>query len=145
MIRSVLAVIAGLVALTVFSFALEFATNPLLLKLFPKSLPDEAAISFNPLAGAFVIAYSLLCIAFGGYVTAWIARRAPVKHALAMGGLQLVLTVFAMMSFYAQAPLRNWIAALLLTVPAAWCGGFLRQRRMSRLRAALESSYDTSQ
>ena len=145
MIRSVLAVIAGLVALTVFSFALEFATNPLLLKLFPKSLPDEAAISFNPLTGGFVIAYSLLCIAFGGYLSAWIAGRAPVKHALAMGAVQVVLTVFAMISFYAQAPLQNWIAALLLTVPAAWYGGFLRQRHLGKLRAPIESSYETSQ
>jgi len=86
----------------------------------------------------------LLCLAFGGYLAAWIVRRASVKHALAMGGIQLVLTVFAMTSFYSQAPLRNWIVGLVLTVPAAWVRGFLRQRLEGRSRA-LVSGYETSQ
>jgi len=135
MIRSVLAVIDGLVALTACSFALEFATNPLLLKLFPESLPDEAAISSNPLAGAFVIEYSLVCVAFGGYVTAWIAGRAPVKHALVTRRRAVTLH-----RFRDDLVLRASAAAKF-----GRCTTAHGQRGMGRPRATLESSYETSQ
>jgi len=112
-----------------------------LLKLFPESLPDEAAISSNPLAGAFVIEYSLVCVAFGGYLTAWIAGRSPVKHALDMGGVQLLFTAFAMISFFAQAPLRNWVAALLLTGSAGWDARGQLSNRATRLPSKRCSVY----
>jgi len=125
MIRSVLAVVAGIAALTVTSFAIEALADPLLMRLFPQALPTRAAISQNLQASLFMFAYTALCIAFGGYVTAWIARRSPVRHALVMGVLQTGLTVLAMFSLKEQAPLRNWIVALALTIPCAWAGGAL--------------------
>jgi hypothetical protein len=54
MIRSVLAVLAGIAALTVTAFAIEAAANPLLMKMFPSALPNEAAGRANPLGDAVV-------------------------------------------------------------------------------------------
>ncbi len=44
------------------------------------------------------MAYSFLCLVAGAYVTAWVAGRAPVRHALIMGVVQLALTVVLIVS-----------------------------------------------
>lgn len=126
MIRSVLAVIAGIAALTVTSFAIEALADPLMMRMFPQALPTRAAIGRNLPASLFLFAYTTACVAFGGYVTAWIAKRAPVRDALIMGVVQTGLTVLAMFSLKEQAPLRNWIVALVMTIPCAWAGGAWR-------------------
>ena len=129
MIRSLLAVLAGIATLTVTSFAIEAVANPLMMRMFPHSLPNRAAISQSLPASLFLFAYTALCVACGGYVTAWLVSRSPVRHALIMGVVQVGLTVWAMVSLPNEAPLRNWLAAILLTVPCAWCGGWFRLYR----------------
>ncbi len=142
MIRSALAVLAGIVTLTITSFAIEAAADPLMMRLFPHALPNRAAISHNLPATIFLLAYTALCVAAGGYVTAWLARRSPVLHSLLMGAVQVALTVLAMMSssLRNEAPLRNWIGALLFTIPAAWCGGLLRAKQIAKERRTSASS-----
>jgi hypothetical protein len=135
MIRSICAVLAGIVVLTVASFAIEAVANPLMLHLFPHALPNASAIPFNPVASLVTLLYTSLCVAAGGYVTAWIARRAPVQHAIITGVVEVVLTVVAMLHFRGMAPLRNWIATLILTIPVAWLGGALRAKHASTRRA----------
>src|SRR5690348_16254315 len=134
MIRSALAILAGIVTLTITSFAIEAAADPLMMRLFPHALPNRAAISHNLPATIFLFAYTALCVAAGGYVTAWLARRSAVLHSLLMGVVQVALTVLAMMSSSVRdaAPLRNWIATLLFTIPAAWCGGLLRSKQATK-------------
>jgi hypothetical protein len=117
MLRSVLAVVAGIAVLTVTSFAIEAAMNPLLTKTFPGALRIVTVI------------YTMACVAAGGYVTSWMAPRAPVRHALIMGLIESALTVVAMLSLPEHAPLWSWIAGIVLTTPAAWLGGLLRARR----------------
>ena len=73
--------------------------------------------------------YTSLCVAAGGYVTAWLAKRAPVRHAAIMGAVEALLTVVAMMSFPGKAPLSVWIFGMLLTIPAAWAGGWFYVRK----------------
>jgi hypothetical protein len=132
MIRSIAAVLAGLIVLTVLSFAIEWAADPLLLRLFPQALPDRSALESNLYAALFMYFYTTLCVLAGGYVTAWLARRRPVGHAVAMGVVELGLTVWAMKAVVVHAPLRNWIIGLVMVVPAAWCGGFLRAKQASK-------------
>ena len=115
--------------MTVTSFAIEAAADPLLMRMFPQALPTREAIGQNAWSSLFMYAYTALCVAFGGYVTAWIAKRAPVRDALIMGVVQVGLTVLAMFSLREQAPLRNWIIAMLMTIPCAWAGGVFRWRK----------------
>ena len=129
MIRSALAVLAGIVTLTITSFAIEAAADPLMMRLFPHALPDRAAISYSLPATLFLFSYTFLCVAAGGYVTAWLARRSPVLHSLLMGAVQVALTVWAMFALRNEAPLRNWIVTLIFTIPAAGCGGLLRSKQ----------------
>jgi hypothetical protein len=129
MIRGILAVVAGIAVLTLTSFAIEAAASPLMMRMFPQALPNQAAISQNFNANLFLYAYTALSIAAGGYVTAWLAQRSQVRLAVIMGAVEVVLIVLAMMAFLHSAPLRNWIVSMVLSVPAAWCGGMLRARR----------------
>jgi len=134
MIRSVLAILAGIAVLTITSFAIEAAADPLMLHLFPYALPDKAALQQNLYANLFMYAYTALCVAAGGYVTAWIARRNPVWHAVVMGVVEAGLTVWAMIAMAHLAPLRNWITGMVTTVPAAALGGYVCARQ-TRSRA----------
>jgi hypothetical protein len=129
MIRSVLAVFAGIVVLTVTSFAIEAAADPLMMWMFPHALPNQAAMSQNVPAKLFMMLYTMICVAAGGYVTAWLARRSKVWHAVVMGVVEAALTVWVMVKFPAHAPLWSWILGIGLIVPAAWLGGVIRAKR----------------
>jgi drug/metabolite transporter superfamily protein YnfA len=131
-LRSVLAVLAGLVVLTIASFAIEWAADPLLLRLFPRAVPNASALETNLYASVFMYFYTALCVVAGGYVTAWIARRSPARHAIAMGVVELALTLWAMQAVVVHAPLRNWIMGIVMVIPAAWLGGLLRSRQITK-------------
>jgi hypothetical protein len=128
-LRSMLAILAGLVVLTVTSFAIEWAADPILLRLFPRALPNSSALETNLYASLFMYLYTAFCVAAGGYMAAWIARRSPVAHAVAVGVIELALTIWAMEAVVTHAPLRNWIVGIVTVVPAAWIGGLLRIKR----------------
>jgi hypothetical protein len=130
MVRSVLAVLAGIAVLTVVSFAIEAAVNPLLLRAFPEALPGPDALSSNPWVKALTFAYGLICVSAGGYAAARIARRLPVKHAAAMGIVQAGLTIMAMLSPVGNHASRlQWIMTALLSIPAALVGGVIYKGR----------------
>jgi uncharacterized membrane protein (DUF485 family) len=126
-IRSVLAVLAGIAVLTVTSFAIEWLTEPVLAGVFPDAQPD-AATSHNGVRRLIMFVYSTLCVACGGYVTAWLARGSGVRDAVIMGVIQMALTALAMIEFRDKAPLWFWIVGIVVTVPAAWCGGIFRKK-----------------
>ncbi len=132
MIRSILAILAGIIALTAVSFGIEAIADPLLMRGFPAALPSRAAISHNLSASLFTLAYGTLSVALGGYVTAWIARRSPSRHALIMGILQAGLTILAMTSMRDQAPIWIWMASIAMSVPAAWLGGWWYAKRAEK-------------
>jgi len=127
MLRSILGVLAGIVVLTVASFAIEAAADPILMHMFPNALPNRAALQQNLPASIFLFFYTSLCLVLGAYVAAWIAGRAPVLHALIMGAIEVVLTLIAMAHF-TDLPKRNFIVSVILTIPVAWIGGALRAK-----------------
>jgi hypothetical protein len=132
MIRSVLAVLAGIVVLTIVSFAIEAVASPLTLRIFPDALQSGAPLSHTLPARLFMMAYTMLSVAAGGHVTAWIARRSRMSHAAIMGAIEVALTVYAMIELPHQAPLWFWIAGMILTVPAACLGAAIRVKQSVR-------------
>lgn len=131
MIRSVAAVLAGIVVLTIASFAIEAAADPVVLRVFPDALQVGALLGHALPARLFMMAYTTLSVAAGGYVTAWIARSAKVWHAVIMGAIEVALTVYAMFKLPHQAPLWSWLMGMVLLVPAAWLGAVFRVRKPS--------------
>lgn len=109
MIRSTLAVAAGIVTLTLTSFGIE------------------AVVGAPP---GWTTAYTLVCIGAGGYVTALVSPRTGVRDAVVMGMVELVFTIGAMLAL--GGPLAAWRPGMLLMIPAAMLGGIVRakQRRV---------------
>jgi hypothetical protein len=133
-------VLAGIAVLTVASFAIEAAVNPLLPRVFPQALPDPAALSRNLWVKTLTFAFGLMCVAAGGYVAARIARRLPVQHAAAMGIVQAGLTIVAMLSPVANHASRlQWITTAILSVPAALAGGAVYARKVRNRQLPLVS------
>ena len=135
MIRSILAVFAGLLALTTVSFAIETAAAPLLMHLFPRALPDAAALASNLPARVFMVAYTTFSIGLGGYVTAWIARGYRLTLAAIMSTIELAFTLYVMIAgpFHEahSAPQFVWITGLVLMIPAACLGAAIRDKEVS--------------
>jgi hypothetical protein len=133
MIRSILAIFAGLVTLTIVSFAIEAAADPLLMHLFPAALPNATALAASFPARLFMLVYSTFSIAVGGYVTAWIARRSQLTHAAIMGVIEVAFTLYVMIAApfpeAHQAPRWWWIAGSILEIPAACLGAAFRARQ----------------
>jgi ABC-type polysaccharide/polyol phosphate export permease len=116
-VRSVIAVLGGIAVLSIVLFAME----PI---IGPKS--DATIIQY--LLWLACIAFSLIA---GGFVTAWIAPRARVAHAMWMGALQAVMTFVAMLVPHegVQQPLWVWLGGIALMVPAAWVGARIRSSK----------------
>ena len=71
MIGSVLAIIAGIAVLAVTSFAIEWVTDPVLAGVFPDDR-SGGTTSHSDVRKLIMFVYSTLCVACGGYVTAWL-------------------------------------------------------------------------
>jgi hypothetical protein len=130
MFRSTLAILAGLVAILITSFGIEAVVNPLLMRTFPEALPNEEALSGNHYVWLLTSFYTFLCVIAGGYVAARLAVRDQTQHAMALGLIQSVLTIPAMMAFPGKAPIWGWIISMIAVIPAAWCGGLIYSRRL---------------
>lgn len=129
--RSVLAVLTGIVVLTLLTFAIEASTTPLLMDAFPSALPTKEAFQRNVPVKILILVYSTLCMCAAGYITAWIARRNELRLAVMMATFQVALTAWAMSVYGDHAPLWAWLAGMALMVPAAWLGAKLRRSRAS--------------
>ena len=122
-LRSILAVVGGYVtmAIVVMLFTAVVKT------LSPSWFASEGA----PVAPylAVNICYSFIAAFAGGYVVAWIAARFPLQHAVALGGLVLVMSIVSAMQYGNRQP--RWYQALLaMLMPlAAILGGWLRAWR----------------
>lgn len=128
-----MAVLAGIVALTVISFAIEGVLDPLLLRAFPQALPTQAALSANLWVRGLTFSYGMSCVAAGGYVAARVARRLPILHALILGMVQAGLTIVAMLSPDSnRVSNHEWIVIAVLSIPAALAGGAIYRSRTAQ-------------
>jgi hypothetical protein len=125
MLRSIGAVIAGYLTLTVLTAGTIF----LLGAVFPASYTpaNTGWVLFNLLYGAL---YAVL----GGYVAGLIAHRAEVRHGLALGIVMVVINIALFIpaqtgSIPTVQPLWYHLALIALALPAPVLGGYLRNRQ----------------
>jgi len=80
------------------------------------------------LALGYRIAYGVV----GGYVTARLAPEAPVKHAVWLGVVGLVVGIAGALATWGKGPQfgPGWyaIGVFAIAIPTAWYGGRLRER-----------------
>lgn len=119
--RSTGAVVAGLLAI----FILSLGTDQLFhtLGVFP---PWGQPMRDNGLL-LLALSYRAVYDVFGCYLTARLAPKAPMLHALILGGIGTVLATLGAIGMWNFGP--NWYPVLLAAsaLPSAWLGGVLHR------------------
>lgn len=127
LLRSVGAVLAGLLAIA----ALLLLTDQVFhtLRVYPPWGEPMHEPGDNLLALAYRIVYAVL----GCWLTARLAPRAPMGHALALGGIGVVLSAAGALAAITADLGPAWypVALVLTALPCAWLGGWLHARRLA--------------
>ena len=133
--RSVAAVLAGFITLSVAIYAMQGAGTAILRQMNP-DLPATASIVNHSLGTrVFWLIWETTSMMAAGYVTARIAASSHVVHATVMGAIQAVVTLWAMFSVGSGEPMWFWLTGIAMMIPAAWLGGWLRVKRSASVRA----------
>ena len=137
--RSIGAVFAGLLFIVVLSLVTDVVMHAT--GIYPpwfQYMPDSLFL----LATAYRIVYSII----GSYLTARLAPRRPMLHAVILGIVGTVLSIGGALSTWNKGrefgPKWYPIILIVLALPLAWVGGKLRVKQLDRQR---EPSRDSPQ
>jgi hypothetical protein len=119
-----LAVIAGFVAIFVLSLGTDQVFHSL--GIYPPWGEPMRETSLNLLA----LAYPLVYDTFGCYLAARLAPRNPMRHALTLGGIGLVLNALGTVAIIVQDLGPEWLPPMRAAAaqPTALLGGWLASR-----------------
>ena len=126
--RSAGAVFAALLAVFVLSLGTDEVLH--LLQLYPP-WGQRMADPLFLLATAYRIVFNVA----GGYIAARLAPYAPMRHALVLGVVGLVLSLLGVLGAIAKpelGPMWYPIALVILAVPCAWLGGRIAEQSATR-------------
>src|SRR6185436_18557564 len=128
MARSILAVFTGFVAVVVLSLGTDQILH--VLQVYPPWGEPMDDTGLNALALSCRIVYTLL----GGYITARLAPRSPMRHVMVLALIGLAAGTAGAIVSITQADLGpSWypIAIAVTAYPCTWLGGTLGvQRRL---------------
>lgn len=118
--RRIGAVLAGLVVIFVLTTAVDVALHAT--GVFPP-LGEPMRDALFILATAYRIVFAVL----GCYVTARLAPDRPMRHALILGGVGVLLSTAGAIATWNSGVGPNWYPLLLIAIslPCAWLGGRL--------------------
>jgi hypothetical protein len=122
-LRSVGAVAAGLFGI----FAITTATDLIMhaTGIFP---PASAPPMSNPLF-LFAFAYRFVYDVAGSWLTARLAPTRPMRHALVLGAIGLVLSIAGAIAMWDAGPAWYPLGLAASALPCAWLGARLHTRR----------------
>jgi surface polysaccharide O-acyltransferase-like enzyme len=124
--RSTAAVLVGFIVVV----ALSLGTDQVLhsLGVYPPWGQPMYATGLNLLALSYRIVYAII----GSYIAARLAPRSPMRHALILGVIGVVLSSLGAITAITMVdvgPAWYPIALVLTTMPCAWLGGALYRAR----------------
>ena len=129
--RSIIAVLAGMfiaIVLTILTDVILHAVG-----VFP-----PLGASMTGYEGALVLAtvYRTIYGVAGCYITARLAPRQPMRHALIGGFIGLVVSLLGAIATWNKGPAfgPHWypVALIILALPTAWLGGKIRVRQLQQ-------------
>lgn len=122
MLRSIGAVVAGLLAVIILSLGTDGVMHAM--KIFPP-WGERMTDALFVLATAYRSVYAVA----GSYIAARLAPDRPMKHALVLGFIGLALSVVGLVATWNAGPELGprWyaIALVVTALPCAWLGGKL--------------------
>jgi hypothetical protein len=119
MARSLVAVLAGFLAVVVLSLATDQLLH--MLQVYPPWGQPMYETGLNALALSYRIVYTLL----GGFITARLAPRAPMRHVTVLAVIGLIAGIAGAIVAITQNFGPNWypIALAVSAYPCTWLGG----------------------
>ncbi|HET6230081.1 MAG TPA: hypothetical protein VFE05_08430 [Longimicrobiaceae bacterium] len=127
MLRSILAVAAGFVAI----FVLSVGTDLIVHMQLPQAF-DAAGHTSDATVLALTIVYVGIFATAGCYLGARLAPNRPMRHALVLGLLGLAFSIAGTAAAWDTAPAWYHVVSLVLVMPYAWAGGRLAELRDAR-------------
>jgi hypothetical protein len=129
MLRSIGAVLAGLLAIIILSVATDQALHAT--GVFPP-FGQPMADGLFLLATAYRIVYGVVA----SYITARLAPEQPMQHALALGVVGLAISTAGAVAMWNEMPAigPKWyaLAVIAIALPCAWVGGRLRELQVRK-------------
>ena len=125
MMRSIWAVVAGFL----FIFVISTGTSLLVHLLAPNIFMANGGTN-NVVILCLTTLYTGVFAVVGCYLAARMAPSHPMRHALILGALGLILNLSFYSRMSAMAPSWYTILNLLLVMPYAWLGGRLRENEV---------------
>ena len=121
LLRSTIAVLVGIVLIIVLSLAVDVVFHAL--KVYPPWGEPMRGTGQNLLA----LAYRCVIAVGGSYVTARLAPRNPMRHALILGAIGFVLSLGGAIATIPMDLGPAWypIGLAVTALPCAWIGGLL--------------------
>lgn len=133
--RSIAAIVIGFVACVILSLATDQILH--ILKVYP----PWGQPMWDPALNLLALTYRCIFTVATCYLTARLAPRAPMRHAMILGGIGFVISclgVFASMKMN-LGPTWYPVALAASTLPCAWLGGALRRQPASARLSATAS------
>jgi uncharacterized membrane protein YtjA (UPF0391 family) len=123
-LRSVAAILAGLVAIAALSLATDMVLHAL------EIYPPWGEPMHDTLLNAVALSYRCVYAVVGGYITARLAPRSPLRHALILGVVGMVLSALGGISATTAnlGPIWFSVALVLISLPCAWIGAHAHRR-----------------
>ena len=127
--RSVLAVVAGLVV----NVILSTATDLLLVAvgIFPPLSQFGDPKSFSDSLLLLALVYRTVYGVLGCALTARLAPRSPMTHSLTLGSIGFIVGVVGAVATWGTWTSWYSLAIIATTLPSAWLGARIAQRRQS--------------
>ena len=125
---SVWVVIAGVVSIVVVTTIVDIVLH--VAGVFPPlDVPLDDRLSLIAASYRFVISVG------GAYLTAKLALREPIKHALMLGIVGTLLGTLGVLATWGKGMGPAWypISLAVLAIPQCWAGGKLYEMRLRRL------------
>jgi hypothetical protein len=123
MLKSIGAVFAGLL----FIFVTHIGTDAIMHAkgVFPPAGQPMFNIGQLLMASLYRGIFSII----GCYITARLAPRRPMLHALTLGGIGVVLSTAGAIALWDMGPAWYPLSLIALSIPYAWLGGKLFEAR----------------
>jgi hypothetical protein len=128
-VRSVAAVLAGFVTLSVAIYTMQGVGTAILRQMNPDLPATASIVNYSMGTRVFWLIWETTSMMAAGYVTARLAASSHVMHATVMGAIQGVVTLSAMSSVRSEEPIWFWLTGMALMIPAASIGGWLQSAR----------------
>jgi len=126
-LRRIGAVVAGLVLVVILDTAIDVFMHAT--GIYPPW--------FQPMRTSLwllAMSYRMIDGTIGGYVAAWLAPNRPIAHAFALGIIGFLLSIAGALATWSKGPEfgPKWypLALVVVSLPCALLGGFLRARQL---------------